>query len=355
MDAGVIPTAKHFPGHGNTSEDSHGGLPIIQDTWETLKNREMIPYKMLIREGLPAIMTGHLAFPQISGNLLPASLNPRLNRDLIRNKLGFQGVVITDDLFMVGAKPADWSETEPALRALSAGNDLLLLSQPDQLEVKDFWAVTAKIQHDPSFKALVQQAVVRNLELKMKFLKGPTAPPLYPDSAHLALPNSEADKFFFSQAVRSIVLLKKGDLPWPREAGKGLLVITPYGEFFDAVKRHFPEAVKLEYNYHFFRYNDEFRDKVVQEAPKASRILILLATPGAYEYLKVLEPWKDKVAVVSVLSPAPLRKFPWVKTAIAAFGTDLDAFEAAVAVMDGQLHPTAKLPLHFDGLPQGGP
>ncbi len=355
MDAGVIPTAKHFPGHGNTSQDSHGGLPIIQDTWQTLKNREMIPYKMLIKEGLPAIMTGHLAFPQISGNLLPASLNPRLNRDLLRKKLGFQGVVITDDLFMVGAKPADWSETEPAIRALMAGNDLLLLSQPDNLEVADFWAVVAKMRAEPSFKETVQQAVSRDLLLKLKFLKSPLAPPLYPNPTHLALPDTAANQFFFSQAVRSVVLLKKDGLPWSPAAGKGLLVITPYGEFYDAVKQHFPDAVKLEYNYHFFGYNDAFRDEVVQKAPLASRILLLLATPGAYEYLKVLEPWKDKVTVVSVLSPAPLRKYPWVKTAIAAFGTDLDAFDAAVAVLDGQLHPTAKLPLHFSGLPDGGP
>ncbi|NNM67638.1 MAG: glycoside hydrolase family 3 protein, partial [Spirochaetales bacterium] len=221
MDSGVIPTAKHFPGHGNTSQDSHGSLPIIHDDWNVLKSREMIPYKMLIQEGLPAIMTGHLAFPEISGNLLPASLNPKLNRDLLRDKLHFQGVVVTDDLFMVGAKPKEWSITEPALRGLEAGNDLLLISQPADVQAADRRAVVRKMETDRAFRDLVRAAVVRVLELKLKFLKGPKAVPLFPDPDHLALPDGQAQKFFFGQAVRSTVLIKGNDLPWPPQAGKG--------------------------------------------------------------------------------------------------------------------------------------
>ena len=74
--AGIIATAKHFPGHGDASKDSHGHLPIISADLETLWSRELVPYRFLIKEGLPAIMTGHLAFPNILGDTLPSSISP---------------------------------------------------------------------------------------------------------------------------------------------------------------------------------------------------------------------------------------------------------------------------------------
>ncbi|NNM66804.1 MAG: hypothetical protein HKM06_02200, partial [Spirochaetales bacterium] len=133
-----------------------------------------------------------------------------------------------------------------------------------------------------------------------------------------------------------------------------LLVVTPYNEFFHSVTAQFPGARELDYNYDFFGSNKQVRDRLLELAPGASRILLHLVTPGGYDYLRELEPWKDKVTVVCSLSPVPLRKFPWVKTAIAIFGTDSDAFDAGVGVLDGQVDPTAKLPLDFQGLPVGG-
>ena len=95
--AGIIPTVKHFPGHGDTSIDSHGRLPVIDIDFEIFKNRELVPYYYLIKENIPAVMSGHLSFPQIETTGAPASLSKYFLTDLLRNQLGFEGLIITDD------------------------------------------------------------------------------------------------------------------------------------------------------------------------------------------------------------------------------------------------------------------
>ncbi|MCL2181216.1 MAG: glycoside hydrolase family 3 protein, partial [Treponema sp.] len=94
LAAGVIPTAKHFPGHGDTDLDSHAFLPRIEADFNTIWNRELVPYRMLVAEGIPAVMSGHLAFPQTEGGLTPASLSSWFLRDVLRGRIGFNGVVV---------------------------------------------------------------------------------------------------------------------------------------------------------------------------------------------------------------------------------------------------------------------
>ena len=103
MAAGVIPTAKHFPGHGDTALDSHGKLPQINIDLKTLNERELVPFKMLIQQNVSAIMSGHLSFPKIRGNNEPASLSKFFLTDILRNQLGYEGLIITDDMMMNGA------------------------------------------------------------------------------------------------------------------------------------------------------------------------------------------------------------------------------------------------------------
>jgi beta-N-acetylhexosaminidase len=121
--AGVIPTAKHFPGHGDTALDSHGVLPRLFVDRNTLWDRELIPYRMLAKERIPAVMSGHLAFPLTPGGEEPASLSRWFLTDLLREKIGFRGLIITDDLLMNGATAGAGSLSRAAKRALEAGND----------------------------------------------------------------------------------------------------------------------------------------------------------------------------------------------------------------------------------------
>ena len=100
----VLSTAKHFPGHGRTGIDSHVYMPRINLSESQLKSHELIPFAALVKEKIPAIMSGHLNFPKITGAGTSASLSPHVLKDLLRDEMKYDGLIITDDLLMGGAQ-----------------------------------------------------------------------------------------------------------------------------------------------------------------------------------------------------------------------------------------------------------
>ena len=129
QDGGVIATAKHFPGHGDTDTDSHLGLPLIAQTRARLDSLELYPFERMVREGLAAMMVGHLEVPALDSTKgLPSTLSGPIVRGVLEKELGFKGLIFTDALNMKGVAKAD-KPGEIELRALLAGNDVLLFPQ----------------------------------------------------------------------------------------------------------------------------------------------------------------------------------------------------------------------------------
>jgi beta-N-acetylhexosaminidase len=126
QESGILGCAKHFPGHGDTSNDSHIELPILNLTLEDLRSRELIPFKALIDEQVPLIMTAHLLFPKIDADV-PATLSTPILHTLLREELGFEGVVVSDDLDMKAVSDM-FIQTDTIARAFKAGCDLFILS-----------------------------------------------------------------------------------------------------------------------------------------------------------------------------------------------------------------------------------
>ncbi len=123
--AGMIGCAKHFPGHGDTDVDSHHALPSLPFSAAELAARELLPFKALIEAGIPAVMTAHILFPAVAGDL-PATLSPKILTGLLREHLGFTGVIVSDDLGMKAIVP--WFDApEAAVQAVRAGCDLLCI------------------------------------------------------------------------------------------------------------------------------------------------------------------------------------------------------------------------------------
>lgn len=126
---GVLANAKHFPGHGDTAKDSHHTLPVIEFSEQRLDSVELYPYRRMFDAGVASVMTAHLSIPQLEANeALPTSLSKNVTTNLLQQKLGFQGLVITDGLNMKGA--ANYATSaEIDLAAILAGNDMLLIPQ----------------------------------------------------------------------------------------------------------------------------------------------------------------------------------------------------------------------------------
>lgn len=128
--AGVVPCGKHFPGHGDTVLDSHLDLPRLPHGLERLRAVELVPFRAAVTAGLPMIMTAHVVYEGVDPDL-PATLSERVIRDLLRDELGYDGVVVTDDLEM-GAIADRWPMEEVTRRALLAGVDLLLVCHDER-------------------------------------------------------------------------------------------------------------------------------------------------------------------------------------------------------------------------------
>ena len=130
-EQGIIGMYKHFPGHGGTTADSHAGYAYVDDTLEELEAGAFVPFRSGIENGIRVIMVSHISCPNVTGDNTPATLSPMLITDILRNEMGFDGIVITDALNM-GAITAQYSSDQAAVAALTAGADILLMPEDFQ-------------------------------------------------------------------------------------------------------------------------------------------------------------------------------------------------------------------------------
>jgi beta-N-acetylhexosaminidase len=164
--AGIIPVAKHFPGHGRTTVNSHFRLPVLEVTEDILLTHDLLPFRIAIEQGAEALMTAHILYPLIDPDY-PVTLSARFIRGLLRGRLGYEGVVISDDITM-GALRANFTLTEILRQAIRAGVDLILVQGPADLP----GLIAAVLElHERGEISLeeIEEAVRRILRLKLKY------------------------------------------------------------------------------------------------------------------------------------------------------------------------------------------
>lgn len=170
---GVAAAAKHFPGHGDTAQDSHLSLPVVDLPLETLRERELLPFAAAITAGTRSIMTSHILLPQLDADN-PATFSPRILQGLLREELGFDGVIVSDALDMVGAS-GEIGIPAAAVRAIAAGCDLLCIgtkNTDEQLAAIEQAIVDAVASGDLA-EARLQDAAARTSSLG-RALRGTT-------------------------------------------------------------------------------------------------------------------------------------------------------------------------------------
>ncbi len=163
----VIPVVKHFPGHGDTSVDSHLDLPVVYKSLSQLQSFEWIPFKNAINNGADSVMIAHILFPKIDSKY-PASLSKVIITDQLRGTLGFKGVVITDDLTM-GAIAKHYGIGEAAVQALTAGSDILLVAHGYENVTKVISSLKKSIDSGRISEKRIDESVLRILLLKQKY------------------------------------------------------------------------------------------------------------------------------------------------------------------------------------------
>ena len=162
-DQGIIGMYKHFPGHGGTTADSHEGYVYVEENLEELKSGALVPFQDGADNGLRVIMVSHIACPEVTGDNTPATLSRQLVTDLLREDMGFDGLVITDALNM-GAITEQYSSGEAAVAALNAGVDMLLMPADFQAA---YDGVMAALENGELTEERIDESVRRILEIKL--------------------------------------------------------------------------------------------------------------------------------------------------------------------------------------------
>lgn len=334
--AGVLTTAKHYPGHGDTGMDSHGRMPIIRIDEKTLFERELVPFRRLVEAGVPAIMSGHLSFPEITGNRIPATFCPYFLDDLLRKQLGFDGLIITDDIMMNGAIDYAGSVSRVVELAIEAGNTIVESSTTPSFS-DPLWRNTLnRMKRDEQFRARVEDSVLRVLVAKLAYFKGTNPVGIYPEIADIAarVPDPDGASFFQSQAVRSVTVLRNGKEPRVDADSGSVLIASQFASFLDIGRQRFPDASIFGVN-----------DRLGSIAGNYDTIIFCLSSDYSLSVLKKLHHLRDRLIVVSAMSPVLLGDVPWVESAIAVYSYSPWSFTAAFGAIAGDFVPTGTLPL----------
>ncbi len=253
---GVAATAKHFPGHGDTAVDSHYGLPVVDKSLAELKQLELIPFKRAIDEGIDMVMTGHIGMPQIEDEVveskqgtfpLPATLSDDVITGVLRNELGYQGLVVTDALNMQ-AIADNFTESEAVIKTFKAGVDIALMptilrSANDVTKLESiFDDVIEAVESGDLKEADIDRSVERILTLKAtRGIWKETIDPVTLEEQLVeakAVVGSPEHKALERQMTEAAVTLVKNDrktLPFKPKKGQTVLVLSPTKDQTDSM------------------------------------------------------------------------------------------------------------------------
>ena len=165
-EAGVLGCGKHFPGLGEGNLDSHHDLPLIEKSWKRLWGEDLLPYRTLRRD-YPLVMVSHAAYPTVTGNRSPASLSPKWISDVLRKRIGYRGLIASDDLEMGGvlrAAPID----QAAIGFVRAGGDLCLICHKEEFVIRAYEALVREAEKDRKFARRIEDSAKRILGFKTK-------------------------------------------------------------------------------------------------------------------------------------------------------------------------------------------
>ncbi|MEU4607686.1 glycoside hydrolase family 3 N-terminal domain-containing protein [Kribbella sp. NPDC023972] len=354
-DGRIVSTAKHFPGHGDTRDDSHTSLPTINHTVEEWNTIDAPPFRAAIRAGIDSIMTAHIVVPSLDPSGDPATLSRPILTGILRERLRFDGVVITDSLGMKGVRDK-YGDAEIPLRAIEAGVDQLLMPVDPGLA---FNSVLGAVRSGRISEARIDQSVERILKLKLK--TGVVDRP-YVDLSRVAKVVGTPANYAAAQQIadRSTTLLKND---------AGLLPLSPASRKI-LVAGYSPAALGTA----LAGRGATVTVKDTGATPSDTRINEAVAAAATADLTVVLtmKAWDTQVTdkqakqqklvnallatgrpvvLVAARDPYDVAYFPSAQTTLATYGYAAVSMESLAKVLYGELAPAGKLPVAIPAQP----
>lgn len=358
----IIPSVKHFPGHGDTAVDSHFGLPVIPKSRDELERCELIPFRRAVAEGIETVMTAHISLPKIGDGMLPATLSPDA-LGILRKDMAYDGMVVTDCLEMDGIRSTYGTE-EGSVLALNAGSDSLMMCHTFDVHVGSIKRVCEAIQSGKIETSRFEDACRRVANVKDKFLNWDTALQQR-DLAGLGALNNKVSAVSKEAYVRSVTLVRNNAGALPLSSMSNIVFLfpgdkTPAGGavdgeglgrqgcyessvYLDVLRLHNPRISEIRYGevglsseqwgvieaadaVIFTSINareSPYQEQLGHELPKRARSLVAIAACNPYDFLG----------------------FPDIKTYLTTYEPTIEAFSVAADILFGKTEPKGSLPV----------
>lgn len=356
----VIATAKHFPGHGDTEIDSHKDLPVLSFTMDRLNSVELVPFKNAIDNNVMSVMIAHLSFPELETNMkVPASLSPNIVQGLLINKMGFNGLVVTDALNMQGITKY-FSTAEVAVMCVEAGIDLILMPMNEETTVD---AIEAAVLNGKISKERIDKSVEKILKTK-EWLGLFENKYVSEQDIYKSINTSEANELARQIADESITLVKddNNSLPAKDLAGKhtAIIAVSEGGDLDNTaylsnnLQAFFPD-------FKYFKSGTNSMDADLKnnlnEMADYDYIIVAIYAKVRFgtgkisiseantELINNLKSLNKNLVVISLGNPYLLKEFPSIPCYICAYGDSDVSINAALKAVTGKIKFKGRLPV----------
>jgi beta-N-acetylhexosaminidase len=357
----VLVTAKHFPGHGDTTMDSHLGLAKVDASRDRLQAQELTPFRAAIEAGVDAVMTAHLAVPALEPEEIPITVSTRVVHDLLRQQLHFNGLVVTDAMDMQGVA-RQFSPGEAAVRALEAGADVILMPPDPEGAVR---AVVEAVRKGRLTPARLRESALRVLRAKARLGLARSRTTPVEDLAE-ELDVEEALVHAREVAERALTLVRHDQKTVPIQEGAGTCIyVLVEGRYTQQGRSLLAEVEKRAPQVKTFLLDPQASqaeiDAVTNDSSCSRFIVVPFVSVAAYRgnvslagnHGLVMERlvFKGKpLAIAAMGSPYILRHHAQAGTMIATFST-VETSEVALArALFGEIDFSGRLPVSIPGI-----
>lgn len=355
----MMTTAKHFPGHGDTAIDSHSDLPVIDKELAQLQALELVPFAAAIDAGTDVIMTAHVAVPSLTGDPeLPATFSRAILTDLLRESMGFDGLIAADSLGM-GALDLRYGITQTSALAVEGGVDLLMFgNDPGHTPVEQYWVfeeLLARIEAGELTEARLDASVRRILQAKARhglLTPNPTlAAALSVDELQATIRTPEHLALADQVSEQAVTLVKNDAQLLPLRPEQRIALIHPdfESELPMVLGEHTANLTSIP-----MTVDPDAEERARITALAAASDVILLATYNANFHagqVALVEELQGKSLVVLALnSPYDLLAFPEQATYLTTYNNTLPLLTAAAKLLYGQIQPSGTLPIELPAL-----
>lgn len=356
---GVVATAKHFPGHGDTQVDSHLDLPLVPHTIDRLNQVELYPFKIAIKGGADAIMTAHILFKELAEENRPATLSYNIITKLLREELGFDKIVITDCMEMKAISEY-YGTANAAVMAIDAGADLILVSHTLKTQIETVNEIKSAVLEGKISMERIDESVERILAMKQKYgivdttkLASGNIASKVASEEHRAIAKSiSQDSITVVKDYKRLLPVKTDDILTISPNPALMTGVEDSSNMVDSFAKMAADRLGGEYSVMEVDPDESYIESMAKQSE--GRDLVVVGTYnanlnlGQVKLIEEIHSRNENIIVVALRNPYDILRFQYISTYICAYEYTPLSVYSLLEILSGDREPVGKLPISLD-------